>query len=117
MLAEVIREVHDASRQTHGARSVYAELVLGRQITVARCTVELVMRRLGLAGLPERAKFRGIPNTPETTALVTRDAQPERVRAPPRRPHRPRSSKRTARNPGHTGVCIKPSAIHSSALG
>jgi putative transposase len=34
MLAEVIREVHDASRQTYGARRVHAELVLGRQMTV-----------------------------------------------------------------------------------
>jgi len=46
MVGEVIREVHDASRQTYGARRVHAELVLGRNMTVARCTVELVMRRL-----------------------------------------------------------------------
>ena len=31
MVAEVIREVHDASRQTYGARRVHAELVLGRR--------------------------------------------------------------------------------------
>ena len=36
MLADVIREVRDASRQTDGARRVHAELVLGRNITVAR---------------------------------------------------------------------------------
>jgi putative transposase len=52
MVAEVIREVHDASRQTYGARRVHAELVLGRNMVIARCTVELVMRRFGLAGLP-----------------------------------------------------------------
>jgi putative transposase len=73
MLAEVIREVHDASRQTYGARRVHAELVLGRQMTVARCTVELVMRRLGLAGLPGRPRFRKVPNTPTAEDLVNRD--------------------------------------------
>lgn len=73
MLADVIREVHDASRQTYGARRVHAELVLGRNITVARCTVELVMRRLGLAGLPGRRKYRTAPNAPSAEDLVTRD--------------------------------------------
>ena len=73
MVAEVIREVHAESRQTYGARRVHAELVLGRQMTVARCTVELVMRRLGLAGLPGRPKYRKIPNTPTATDLVNRD--------------------------------------------
>jgi putative transposase len=73
MLAEVIREVHDASRQTYGARRVHAELVLGRQMTVARCTVELVMRHLGLTGLPGRPKYRKIPNTPTAEDLVNRD--------------------------------------------
>ena len=73
MVAEVIREVHDESRQTYGARRVHAELVLGRKMTVARCTVELVMRRLGLAGLPGRPKYRKIPNTPTAEDLVNRD--------------------------------------------
>lgn len=73
MVAEVIRQVHDESRQTYGARRVYAELVLGRNMTVARCTVELVMRRLGLAGLPGRPRYRKIPNTPTPSDLVNRD--------------------------------------------
>jgi transposase InsO family protein len=82
MLAEVIREVHDASRQTYGARRVHAELVLGRQMTVARCTVELVMRCLGRAGLPGRPKYRKIPNTPTAEDLVNRDfarSEPNRL--------------------------------------
>ena len=45
MLAEVIREVDDASRQTYGARRVHAELVLGGNVTVARCTVALTRER------------------------------------------------------------------------
>lgn len=73
MVAEVVRQVHDESRQTYGARRVHAELVLGRKMTVARCTVELVMRRLGLAGLPGRPKYRKIPNTPTASDLVNRD--------------------------------------------
>lgn len=73
MVAEVIRQVHAESRQTYGARRVHAELVLGRKMTVARCTVELVMRRLGLAGLPGRPRYRKIPNTPTATDLVNRD--------------------------------------------
>ena len=73
MIADVICEVHVASRQTYGARRVHAELVLGRNMTVARCTVELVMRRLGLAGLPGRPKYRTIANTFTATDLVNRD--------------------------------------------
>ena len=52
MVAEVIRQVHDESRQTYGARRVHTELVFGREMTVARCTVELIMGRRGQAGLP-----------------------------------------------------------------
>ena len=45
MLLEIIREIHHMSRRTYGARRVHAELVHGRGVAVARCTVELVMRR------------------------------------------------------------------------
>jgi transposase InsO family protein len=73
MVAEVIGQVHDESRQTYGARRVHAELVLGREMTVARCMVELIMRRLGLAGLPGRPRYRKIPNMPTAEDLVNRD--------------------------------------------
>jgi transposase InsO family protein len=82
MLAEVIREVHDASRQTYGARRIHAELVLGRGLTVARCTVELVMQRHGLTGLPGRPKYRKVPNQPTASDLVDRQFgrdQPDRL--------------------------------------
>ena len=96
MLADVIRVVHDESRQTYGARRVHAELVLGRQMTVARCTVELVMRRLGLAGLPGRPKFRKIPNTPTAEDLVNRDfarTEPNRLWLTDITEHRTREGK------------------------
>lgn len=82
MVADVIRQVHDESRQTYGARRVHAELVLGRNMTVARCTVELVMRRLGLTGLPGRPRYRKIPNTPTASDLVNREfarSEPNRL--------------------------------------
>ena len=66
--------MHDESRQTYGAHRAHAELVLGREMTVARCTVELIMRRLGLAGLPGRPRYRKIPNTPTASDLVNRDS-------------------------------------------
>ena len=72
MLAETIREIHDASRQTYGARRVHPDLVLGRGVVVARCTVEIVMRRHGLAGLPGRPRFRKMPNQSTATDLVER---------------------------------------------
>ena len=52
---------------------------------------------------------------PAATALVALDAQPDRVRAPTRRRHRPRSSKLTARNPGHTRTVTQPGAVQGSA--
>lgn len=73
MLCDVIAEVHTASRQIYGARRVHAELVLGRDMTVARCTVELVMRRMGIAGLPGRPKFRKVANAATADDLVNRD--------------------------------------------
>ena len=72
MLLEVIGEIHQASRRTYGARRVHAELVYGRGVTVARCTVELVMRRNGLAGLPGRPRWRKIPNQRIACDLVDR---------------------------------------------
>ncbi len=96
MVAEVIRQVHEESRQTYGARRVHAELVLGRKMVVARCTVELVMRRLGLTGLPGRPKYRRIPNTPTAEDLVNRDfarTQPNRLWLTDITEHRTREGK------------------------
>lgn len=96
MIADVVREVHDASRQTYGARRVHAELLLGRNMTVARCTVELVMRRLGLAGLPGRPRFRKIANAATAEDLVNRDfarSEPNRLWLTDITEHRTREGK------------------------
>ena len=96
MVADVIRQVHDDSRQTYGARRVHAELVLGREMRVARCTVELIMRRLGLAGLPGRPRYRKIPNTPTASDLVNRDfarTEPNRLWLTDITEHRTREGK------------------------
>ena len=72
MLLEIIVDIHHASRRTYGARRIHAELVHGRGLQVARCTVELVMRRNNLAGLPGRHRWRKVPNLPTATDLVDR---------------------------------------------
>ena len=72
MLLEVIAEIHRASRRTYGARRIHAELVHGRGVTVARCTVELVMRRNGISGLLGRPRWRKIPNQRTASDLVDR---------------------------------------------
>lgn len=71
LLLEVIAEIHQASRRTYRARRIHAELVHGRGLQVARCTVEL-MRRNGLAGLPGRHRYRKVPNLPTAADLVDR---------------------------------------------
>jgi transposase InsO family protein len=58
-LAGEIVHVHKASAGTYGARRVTAELRYGRGITVGHNQVELIMRRLGIRGLPTRKLPRG----------------------------------------------------------
>jgi hypothetical protein len=69
----VIRQMRAESHQTNGTRRVPVEPVLGKNLTVARCTVEFVMGRLGLAGLPGGPKYREIPKTSTSFDLVNRD--------------------------------------------
>lgn len=65
--------------------------------------VELFNRRRGNTRL-ELAnaifEYLEIFHNRQTAALVARDAQPHRIRAPSRRPSRPRSSRLTAAKPG-----------------
>ena len=51
-LTDMIRQVHAASRGTYGAPRVHAELTMGYGIKVGHNTVEMLMRRAGLKGLP-----------------------------------------------------------------
>jgi putative transposase len=57
-LTGLIRQVHQISRGTYGARRVHAELVLGHGISVGHGAVELLMRRAGIAGVTGRPKWR-----------------------------------------------------------
>jgi putative transposase len=51
-LTEAIVGIHTASRGTYGSRPVHAELGLALSIHVSHGTVELLMQRAGLYGLP-----------------------------------------------------------------
>jgi putative transposase len=58
-LAGEIAQVHKDSGGTYGSRRVTAELRYGRGVTVGHSQIELIMRRLGLHGLPKRRLPRG----------------------------------------------------------
>jgi putative transposase len=51
--------VYEYSGGTYGVLPVTAELRYGRWITVGHNQVELIMRRLGIHGLPKRRLSRG----------------------------------------------------------
>jgi putative transposase len=57
-LAGEIADVHKASGGTYGALRVTAELRYGRNIVVGHNAVELIMRELGIKGLPTRRRPR-----------------------------------------------------------
>ena len=69
---EIIGAVHAASRGVYGARRVHAELTLGRGIAVSHGTVELLMGRAGLKGLPGNKNRRPKPEVPTASDLVKR---------------------------------------------
>jgi len=56
-LSEQIRRVHEANFQVYGARKVWRQLVR-EDIVAARCTVERLMRSLGLRGIVRGRKCR-----------------------------------------------------------
>ena len=58
-LAGEITDIHKASGGTYGALRVTAELKHGRDVRVGHGAVELIMRRLGIKGLPTRRLPRG----------------------------------------------------------
>ncbi|WP_354671313.1 IS3 family transposase [Streptomyces sp. S.PB5] len=57
-LTEAIVGIHTAPRGTYGTRRVHAELRLGLRIHASHGTVELLMQRAGLHGLPGNRRHR-----------------------------------------------------------
>ena len=72
-LTQKIREVHRRSRETYGSPRVHAELRLGLGIVVGHGTVEMLMRRAGLVGLPGRKRRRLVRDTAFASDLVDRN--------------------------------------------
>ena len=63
---------HEASRGTYGARLVQAELVFGQGIIVGHGTVEPLMHRAGIKGLPGTRRPKPKHQTPTAGDLVKR---------------------------------------------
>jgi putative transposase len=57
-LSGLISDIHHASRGTYGYRRIAAELGFAHEITANHKAVALLMRRLGLQGLPARKARR-----------------------------------------------------------
>jgi len=53
-LTDLVTKANVDSRGTYGARRVHAELTIGMGIIVGHNAVEMLMRRAGLQGLPDR---------------------------------------------------------------
>ncbi|QYN18743.1 IS3 family transposase [Amycolatopsis sp. DSM 110486] len=81
VLAEKIEQVHEANYGVYGARKVWAELNR-HGVDAARCTVERLMREIGLRGLRRDKGPRTTRPAPETgrpADLVKRDFTARRV--------------------------------------
>ena len=80
LLVSEIRRIHEENFQVYGARKVWRQL--GREdITVARCTVERLMRSLGLHGAVRGRKCRttfAAPSAEHPLDLVKRQFQASR---------------------------------------
>ena len=71
-LTALIREVHVASRGTHGSRRVHAELTKARGVEVSVNLVGILMHNAGIAGLPGPAKIKRIKGIPTSEDLAER---------------------------------------------
>lgn len=71
-LTGLVREVHDASRQTYGSRRVHAELTRGMGIVVSENLIAELMRLAGIAGLPGPAKVKRLKGVATAGDLVHR---------------------------------------------
>ena len=72
-VTEIISQIHDQSHQTYGARRVHAELTIGRNIAISHGTVEMLMQRANLKGLPGPRKRHVVHQTPTSSDLVDRN--------------------------------------------
>jgi putative transposase len=81
-LVEIIREVHDRSRQTYGSPRVHAELRLGHGMAVGRNRVARLMAAHGLVGVHRRRYRHGCtrqdPAATPFPDLVQREFRAER---------------------------------------
>ena len=64
--------IRRAPSRTYGARRSHAELVHGRCLQMAQCTVELIARRNELAGLPGWHRYRMVPHLPAAADPIDR---------------------------------------------
>jgi putative transposase len=95
-LSDVITKIHVDSRGTYGARRVHAELTIGKGIVVGHNAVEMLMRRAGLQGLPNRRRFRSKVQVATATDLVERAfarTEPDQLWVTDITEHRTRESK------------------------
>jgi putative transposase len=78
-LTERIRQIHDASDGTYGARRIHAELRIEHGIRVGRKRVERLMRDASISGLVARKRRRTtvrLPGVRVAADLVERDFRP-----------------------------------------
>jgi len=67
---DLITKAHVDSRGTYGARRVHAELTIGHGFMVGHNAVEMLMRRAGLQGLPNKRRFKTKVQVATATDLV-----------------------------------------------
>ena len=95
-LTDLITKAHVDSRGTYGARRVHAELTIGMGIMVGHNAVEMLMRRAGLQGLPNKRRHRSKVQMATATDLVERAfarAEPDQLWVTDITEHRTREGK------------------------
>ena len=95
-LTDLITRVHVDSRGTYGSRRVHAELTLGQGIGVSQGAVEMLMRRAGLQGLPNRRRHKSRVQMATATDLVERSfarSEPDQLWVTDITEHRTREGK------------------------
>ena len=80
-LMNLIKRIHDGSRETYGVPRIHAELTDEHGIRIARKRVARLMRRLGIEGVSRRGK-RPVTTTPKAPAPSVDDLVRRQFRAP-----------------------------------